>query len=40
MVEGQAPAEAAHLAGFSDQAHLTRAMRAMLGITPTAIARA
>lgn len=40
MVDGQTPTQAAHLAGFSDQAHLTRAMRAMLGITPSAIARA
>jgi AraC-like DNA-binding protein len=32
--EGRPPAEAAALAGFSDQSHLTRAFKARLGVTP------
>lgn len=34
IVDGQRPAEAAVLAGFHDQAHLTRHFRRVLGITP------
>ncbi|XVV00308.1 helix-turn-helix domain-containing protein [Actinosynnema sp. CA-248983] len=34
---GQSPAEAAVTAGFADQAHLTRRMREMLGLTPAAV---
>lgn len=34
---GQSPAEAAITAGFADQAHLTRRMRDMLGLTPSAV---
>ncbi|MFI9815648.1 helix-turn-helix domain-containing protein [Saccharothrix variisporea] len=37
---GQSPAEAAATAGFADQAHLTRRMREMLGLTPAAVPRA
>jgi AraC-like DNA-binding protein len=32
--DGRPPAEAALLAGFSDQSHLTRAFKARLGVTP------
>jgi AraC-like DNA-binding protein len=32
--DGLPPAEAAALAGFSDQSHLTRAFKARLGVTP------
>jgi AraC-like DNA-binding protein len=34
---GQSLAEAAITAGFSDQAHLTRQMREMMGLTPAAV---
>lgn len=34
---GQCPAEAALTAGFADQAHLTRRMREMVGLTPAAV---
>jgi transcriptional regulator GlxA family with amidase domain len=37
---GRAPAEVAHEAGFADQAHLTRALRARYGQTPGQIRRA
>ncbi|MGZ8746993.1 MAG: hypothetical protein ACXWZ2_08195 [Mycobacterium sp.] len=30
-------ADAAAAAGFADQAHLTRQMREMMGLTPTAL---
>ncbi|WP_141579316.1 AraC family transcriptional regulator [Actinomadura sp. WMMA1423] len=38
--EGATLTEAAHAAGFTDSAHLTRVCRAMFGITPTQAARA
>ena len=34
LAEGSSIADAAHEAGFSDQAHFTRTMRSTLGITP------
>ncbi|MEU5696493.1 AraC family transcriptional regulator [Actinosynnema sp. NPDC020468] len=34
---GESPAEAAITAGFADQAHLTRRMREMIGLTPAAV---
>ncbi len=34
---GQSPSEAAITAGFADQAHLTRRMREMVGLTPAAV---
>jgi len=34
---GQLPADAAITAGFADQAHLTRRMREMVGLTPAAV---
>lgn len=34
---GQPPADAAITAGFADQAHLTRRMREMVGLTPAAV---
>jgi AraC-like DNA-binding protein len=37
MQGGQSLAEAAIAAGFSDQAHLTRQMRQMMGLTPAAV---
>lgn len=40
ITEGAAPADAAFAGGFSDQAHLTRTMRSMLGITPASLHRA
>ncbi|MER6444257.1 helix-turn-helix domain-containing protein [Streptomyces venezuelae] len=38
--EGRGPAEAAAAGGFTDQAHLTRRMREMIGMTPAAVLRA
>ncbi|SEG84712.1 AraC-type DNA-binding protein [Thermomonospora echinospora] len=38
--EGGTLTQAAHAAGFTDSAHLTRVCRAMFGITPTQAARA
>lgn len=40
LVSGASFAEAALAGGFSDQAHFTRAMRRMFGLTPTSVARA
>lgn len=34
LATGQAPAEAALAAGFSDQSHMTRAFRRQFGVTP------
>ncbi|GIG23579.1 hypothetical protein Cch01nite_43030 [Cellulomonas chitinilytica] len=34
---GEPPAQAAVTAGFADQAHLTRRMRDMMGLTPAAV---
>lgn len=34
---GRPPAEAAVIAGFSDQAHFTRQMREMMGLTPAVV---
>jgi methylphosphotriester-DNA--protein-cysteine methyltransferase len=34
---GQSPADAASTAGFADQAHLTRQMREMIGLTPAVV---
>ncbi|WP_286278065.1 helix-turn-helix transcriptional regulator [Naasia aerilata] len=39
LLDGASPADAAALAGFSDQAHLTRHFRRTLGVTPAAFAR-
>lgn len=36
---GRSPAEAAHEAGFADQSHLTRTLRALDGRTPAAFRR-
>ena len=38
LVDGHRPAETAALAGFHDQAHLTRHFRRILGVTPAAFA--
>lgn len=38
LLDGRRPAEAAALAGFHDQAHLTRHFRRILGATPAAFA--
>ncbi|MBN6054762.1 helix-turn-helix transcriptional regulator [Nonomuraea sp. RK-328] len=37
MRAGRSPADAAIMAGFADQAHLTRRMREMMGLTPAAV---
>ncbi|MFB6557618.1 helix-turn-helix domain-containing protein [Streptomyces sp. NPDC056400] len=37
--EGRSPAEAAAAGGFADQAHFTRRMREMIGMTPAAVLR-
>jgi AraC-like DNA-binding protein len=37
--EGEALADAALRAGFSDQAHMTRQLRSLLGVTPAALRR-
>lgn len=37
MRAGQSPAAAAVTAGFADQAHLTRQMREMMGLTPAVV---
>lgn len=39
MAEGKSLTDAAHAAGFSDSAHLSRSFVAMLGVVPGAIAR-
>jgi len=38
LMEGYSVTSAAHSAGFSDGAHLTRTFRRMLGMTPTDLA--
>jgi hypothetical protein len=38
--EGASPTDAAFEAGFFDQAHLTRSLRRLIGLTPARIARA
>lgn len=40
LQSGMPPAEAAITAGFSDQAHFTRQMREMMGLTPTIVLHA
>lgn len=40
LIDGCRPADAAVLAGFHDQAHLTRHFRRVLGVTPAVFARA
>ncbi|HEU4780952.1 MAG TPA: AraC family transcriptional regulator [Steroidobacteraceae bacterium] len=37
--EGRPPADVAHEAGYFDQAHLTRSLRKLIGLTPGSIAR-
>ncbi|WP_271219459.1 AraC family transcriptional regulator [Streptosporangium carneum] len=37
LVEGQSIAEAAITGGFADQAHFSRRLREMMGLTPTAV---
>ena len=37
--EGMAPGEVAAEAGYFDQAHLTRSLRKLIGLTPGGIAR-
>ncbi|MFJ6478852.1 helix-turn-helix domain-containing protein [Streptomyces sp. NPDC091682] len=39
LAEGCSPADAAAAGGFADQAHLTRRMREMIGMTPAAVLR-
>jgi AraC-like DNA-binding protein len=39
LMRGASATEAAHSAGFSDAAHLTRTFRRMLGTTPSEVAR-
>jgi AraC-like DNA-binding protein len=39
LMRGASVTEAAHCAGFSDAAHLTRTFRRMLGTTPSEVAR-
>ena len=39
LLAGVPPAQAAVLAGFPDQPHLTRHLRSLLGVTPAAYAR-
>jgi methylphosphotriester-DNA--protein-cysteine methyltransferase len=36
---GMTPSAVAHEAGYSDQPHLTRALRSIMGQTPAAIVR-
>ncbi len=38
LIRGATASKAAHLAGFSDSAHLTRTFRRMLGVTPSKLA--
>lgn len=38
--EGMPPSDAAYAAGYFDQAHLTRSLRSLIGLTPARIARA
>ncbi|MEV4892957.1 helix-turn-helix domain-containing protein, partial [Nonomuraea sp. NPDC055795] len=38
MRAGQSPADAALTGGFADQAHFTRRLREMMGLTPAAVA--
>jgi AraC-like DNA-binding protein len=38
--EGKSATEVAFAVGFSDQSHLNRAFKAMMGVTPGAFARA
>jgi AraC-like DNA-binding protein len=37
LCDGQSLADAALTAGFADQAHLTRWMRELMGLTPSAV---
>ena len=40
LADGESVADAAFAAGFSDQAHLTRSMKATLGLTPGTLTKA
>ena len=40
LLEGQPPAEVAATAGYFDQAHLTRCLRRLIGLTPGGVMRA